>query len=283
MNFTNVNESFVKKVYKRRDNWSHKGDFGKILVIGGSLEYTGSPALVALSALRAGADVVKIIAPRRAADICASFSPELITIPVQKEYLDIDALHIIKKYSDWANVIEIGNGIRTENVQAQLVNSMVKDMKKKFVIDADALKVLNKDLLAHDMLITPNTNEFNILFETTASKDLEERMKLVKEKARIHDTNILLKGHVDIISDGESVFINKANSVYMTKGGTGDTLAGICAGLIGQGNSLVTSAAAASFINGYTGRTIARNKREALSPMDIIDNIYSTTTRWRYK
>jgi NAD(P)H-hydrate epimerase len=283
MNYPTLNQNCLKKVYRRRQNWSHKGDFGKILVIGGSLEYSGSPALVALAALRTGADMVKIIAPRRAADICASFSPELISIPFQKDHLDSEAVGLIKKNSDWANVIEIGSGIGKDYNQSQLVNSIIKDLDKKTVLDADALKVLNKDLLDHNILITPNTYEFNKLFGTVLSNNVEDRLKLVKEKAKEYETTILLKGHIDIISNGEDHFINKTNSVYMTKGGTGDVLTGICAGLIGQGNSIIDSACAATFINGYTGRVVARLKREALSPMDLIENISSTITKWRYQ
>ncbi|NIQ17394.1 MAG: hypothetical protein GTN37_00520 [Candidatus Aenigmarchaeota archaeon] len=77
-----VNESILKEIYKERPEWSHKGDFGKFLVIGGSKRYTGAPALVAYSAiasLRAGVDLVLVAAPTRAADIIASFSPNLIT------------------------------------------------------------------------------------------------------------------------------------------------------------------------------------------------------------
>jgi NAD(P)H-hydrate epimerase len=150
-------------------------------------------------------------------------------------------------------------------------------------LDADALKQVNPDLLNRNVLITPNSHEFEVLFDTKISKNVEERVKAVKESAKAYGTTILLKGHVDIISDGDQAFINKNNSVYMTKAGTGDTLAGICAGLIAQGNGLLDSACAAALINGYTGRSIARNRRESISPIDIIDAIYTTITKWRYK
>ncbi len=283
MNYSVVDQSWIKKVYKKRDNWAHKGNFGKVLVLGGSLEYTGSPAIVALAAMRAGADLSKIFAPKRAADIAASFSPEIIAIPFEKEYLDSDAFYDARKLSSWANVIALGNGLGTGSNQGDFVNMVLKDIKKKFVVDADGIKLMNPNLLSSEILITPNTYEFNVLFGTNLSTNIEERAKIVKEKAKEYGTNILLKGHVDIVSDGDQLFLNKVNSVYMTKGGTGDSLCGICAGLIGQGAKIIDAACAGVFINGYTGKYLARLKRESLSPLDIVDNIYSTITKWRYQ
>ncbi len=283
MNYNIITQNILKKIYKRRDNWSYKGNFGKALIIGGSVNYTGSPIFVALSALRCGIDVTKLIAPKRAADIAAAFSPEIISLPIDDDYLGPAAAYTIKNNIDWCNVIEIGNGIEIGKDQTELVNTLLRNVKKKVVIDADAIKVLDKNLLSSNMLLTPNSFEFDTLFGSKLSTDLDERVSLVKTMAKKYDINILLKGHVDIVSDGETVSVNKVNSVYMTKGGTGDVLSGICTGLIGQGLSLFDAACAAAFINGYTGRSIARVKREALSPLDIIENLYLTITKWRYK
>ncbi|MCL5009524.1 MAG: NAD(P)H-hydrate dehydratase [Candidatus Parvarchaeota archaeon] len=283
MSYTILNNTCLRGIYKKRENWSHKGDFGKILVIGGSEEYTGSPALVALSALRTGADTAKIFTTKRAADICASFSPEIITIPSSGRYLSYEDIDRIRENISWSNVIALGNGLGTGDGQKELVNALLKESRKKFVIDADGLKILNKELLDNNMLLTPNTHEFEVLFGSKPSNNIEERVSLVKEKARQYGTTILLKGHVDIISNGEHSFINKTNSVYMTKAGTGDVLAGICAGIIGQGNRLLESGCAGAFINGYTGRYVSKSKRESISPIDIIDNMYLTITKWRYQ
>ena len=282
MNYTLINEKIMRRVYSRRDGWSHKGDFGKLLVVGGSKEYTGSPAIVALSALRSGCDFVKIFAPLRSADACANFSPEIIAIPYGKDYLDANAIEEIEKIGAWAKVVEIGNGIGRDKLQYELVRSIQRNIKKTLVIDADGLKVLDTNLLNFDTLLTPNSYEFEVMFGEKPSKELDERAKLVKEKAREFKTIILLKGHVDIVSDGEDVFINKTNSPYMTKAGTGDTLAGIASSLIAQGNSIIDSACAACFINGYTGRTVAKAKKEAISPVDIINNMYLTLSRFKY-
>lgn len=283
MSYSVISNTCLRGIYKRRDNWVHKGNFGKILVIGGSREYTGSPALVATAALRTGADLVKILAPKRAADICASFSPELITIPTDGEYLTYDDMGVVEENLAWANVAALGNGIGTGEGQGRLINAIIKESRKRFVIDADGLKVLDKELLSSNILLTPNTHEFEILFGIKPPNDIADRVSIVKEKAKQYGTTILLKGHVDVISNGEHSFVNKTNSVYMTKGGTGDVLSGVCAGLIGQGAKLLDAACAAAFINGYTGRYAAKNRRESLSPLDIINDIHLTITKWRYQ
>lgn len=282
MSYILIDGKIIRRIYSRRASWSHKGDFGKLLIVGGSEEYTGSPALVALSALRSGCDFVKIFAPIRAADACSNFSPEIIAVPYGRQHLDGDASADIEKLGGWASAVEIGNGMGREKEQGDLVRIMQKRIKKKLVIDADGLKVLDKDLVNFSTLLTPNTYEFNLLFGTKLGSDLGERIREVKEKAGEFKTTILLKGHVDVISDGEEIFINKTNSQYMTKAGTGDTLAGIASGLMAQGNNVLDSACAAAYINGYTGKLVAKTKREALSPIDIINNMYLTITRFRY-
>ncbi len=283
MIYTTLNEKIIKTIYKKRDNWSHKGDFGKVLIIGGSDLYTGSPAIVALSSIRAGADLTKIIAPKRAADICAGFSPEIITIALDSDKLTSSAFQVIKEEAEKYDVIVIGNGIETGYEQSLLVNKILKEINKKIIVDADAIKMADLSLLGKNMILTPNSNEFNVLFKEEPSKDLEKRIKQVYEKARQFNTTILLKGHVDVISNGEKTFINKTNSVYMTKGGTGDSLAGICSAAVCQDNDLAEAAAAAAFINGYSGRTAAKSERESFSTMHLIDNIEKTINKWRYQ
>ncbi len=278
-----VTQNIINALYKRRENWAHKGDFGRVLIIGGSIEYTGSPALVALAALRSGCDLARIVAPRRCADACSSFSPELITVPFQKDFLDASAMPLVRRYMPWSKATSIGNGLGTGNGQKDLVDALLKESKTKLVLDADALKVLDKGLVNEKMLLTPNTNEFNLLFDMKLAANVEERAIAVKGMAKKYGTNILLKGHIDVISDGEDVFLNKTNSAYMTKGGTGDTLTGICASLISQGNDILTSACGAAFINGYAGRTAGKAKRESFSVIDLIDNIYMPLTKWRHQ
>ena len=282
MIYTSLNEKILKTVYKKRDNWSHKGNFGKILILGGSDEYTGSPAIVALSAIRAGADLTKIIAPKRAADTCAGFSPEMITTALDCDKLNSSAFHTVKEESERYDTIVIGNGMETGYEQSLLVNRVLKEIDKKIIVDADAIKMADLNLLGKNMVITPNSNEFKILFKEEPSKDLEKRINQVYEKARQFNTTILLKGHVDIVSNGEKTFINKINSVYMTKGGTGDSLAGITSEMVCLNNDFVEAAAAAAFINGYTGRTIAKKERESFSVMHLIENIESTINKFRH-
>src|SRR3989338_5914330 len=140
----------LKQIYRRRPENSRKGDFGKLLVVGGSREYAGAPALVGLAALKAGCDLVSVASPKRAADIVASFSPNLITYPLQGDYLDREHFKTIEKIQ--ADAIVFGNGLG-KNSQ-KLCQEMFK-IKKSCILDGDALKFIDRKL-SPNFVLTPH-------------------------------------------------------------------------------------------------------------------------------
>ncbi|MFH1294635.1 MAG: NAD(P)H-hydrate dehydratase [Candidatus Aenigmatarchaeota archaeon] len=132
----------LKSVYKQRPPESHKGDFGNLLIIGGSNIYTGSPALVAMAALRAGADLTCIAAPRRAADIAAGFSQNIITCPLVGEVLTERNINTIMGLLPKYDAVVIGNGIGLDARTKAAVLKFLRSLKKPCVVDADAIKML---------------------------------------------------------------------------------------------------------------------------------------------
>ena len=123
-------------------------------------------------------------------------------------------------------------------------------------------------------LITPHSFEFFILTgRQIQDLSLEEKMKAVQEEAENFGITILLKGKIDIISNGKEVAINETGSPFMTKGGTGDCLAGICGSLIAQGIEPFTAAQAAAFINGKAGEIAANRLKESVTATDLIEAI----------
>ena len=101
----------LKKVVKHRPSSAHKGSFGRLLIIGGSKTFTGAPALAGLAALRVGVDLVYIAAPEKTARIIASYSPNLITIKLEGEFLNPKNLDELKPYLDKATAIVVGPGL----------------------------------------------------------------------------------------------------------------------------------------------------------------------------
>lgn len=270
-----IKKSILKKVYKKRKPWSHKYDFGHLLVIGGSKLYSGSPVLAAMAALRTGVDLVTIIAPERAANIAASFSPDLVTYPLKGDYLNKQHLKDLFKFTKGKTAVAVGGGLWKIKPVLETVVEYMKRVNLPCVVDADAIHAIakNKKLNLKSCVITPHAYEFFALSGIEPTTELNERIEAVKKVATEMGTTILLKGHIDIISDGRGVAINKTGNPYMTVGGTGDTLTGICGSLLAQGIDCFTSACAAAYINGKAGDIAAKELKQALTASDLIEAI----------
>jgi NAD(P)H-hydrate epimerase len=279
-----VTKNILKNIYKKRPVDSKKYDFGLLTVIGGSEFYSGSPALSALAAFRSGVDMVRIIAPKRAADIIASFKPDLAAYPLKGNYLAKEDLAILLSMTESAKIVSrgktavvIGGGMgRSEETQETILEFLDK-VSVPVVIDADAIHALGKNpemVKGKPFLITPHTYEFFVL----TGKEIyqlpdEEKRKMVREEAARLQTTILLKGPTDIISDGKEIALNETGSPLMTKGGMGDTLAGICGALMARGITPFEAGQAAAFINGLAGELAAKKLGESVMATDLIEAI----------
>jgi len=279
-----VNKNILGSIYKERPKNSKKYDFGLLTVIGGSDFYSGSPALSAMAAFKAGVDMVRIIAPKRAADIIASFSPNLAAYPLEGKWLEKNHLATLISMVESAKVVAngkaaavIGGGLGRSEETQEAILEFLQQVSIPAVIDADAIHALRKKpaiLSGKSFLLTPHTYEFFILTGKEVYKlPDEEKIKVVQEEAARLQTTILLKGAVDIISNGQEVAVNKTGSPYMTKGGTGDTLAGICGALLARGIDPFTAAQAAAYINGKAGEIASEKLKESLTATDLIEMI----------
>ena len=279
-----VTRDILKKVYPERPEESKKYDWGLLLVIGGSEFYSGSPALSALAAFRAGVDMVRIIAPRRAADIAASFTPDLVAYPLDGQ--ELKGVHLAtilaqteaaKSVSSGKTAVVIGGGIGRSKETQQVVLSYLQKVSLPIVVDADAIHAISKNpevISKKPFLITPHTYEFFILTGKELYKlSYEEKAKVVKEEAKRLGTTILLKGRIDIISDGENVALNKTGGPFLAVGGTGDTLAGIAGAIMSRGISPFEAGQAAAYINGLAGEIAGKKFRDSLMATDLINSI----------
>lgn len=270
-----VSPQFVKKLFPKRPPWSHKGNFGKLLVIGGNRMYSGSPTLSALSAIRSGADLVTIVAPQRPADIIASFSPDIITYPLRGDYINPwhlkEVLNLVKN----ADAVVIGGGLGRVIHTQNFVLKFLEKVNTPCVIDADAIHAvkLNPKILNQNHVLTPHSYEFSVLSGTKPSQDLKKRSNQVKTLAKSLGTTILLKGHVDIISNGKETLFNRTGNPYMTKGGTGDTLTGICGALLTRGITPLNAASGAAYINGKAGDLALKNIGRGFLVMELSEMI----------
>jgi NAD(P)H-hydrate epimerase len=262
---------------RQRSLESHKGDHGSLLVIGGSETYSGAPALASLSAYSTGVDLVYVATPESISDIVAGFSPSLITLKLKGSRLNVKNAQSIISFLDKINAVVIGPGLGlhpdTQNAVLEIIENLEK-RKITVLIDADALKCYpNKRKISTEAIFTPHLKEFEILTKKIPKGTLEEKSSIVKKEASHLDGTILLKGNIDIISDGSKIRYNHTGNPGMTVGGTGDVLSGIAGAFLAQNISPFQSSTAASFINGMAGDFVAHEKGHHLKPEDIIEVI----------
>jgi len=279
-----VTKDILKKIYKPRPRDSKKYDFGLLIVIGGSDFYSGSPALSAMAAFKTGVDMVRIIAPKRAADIIASFSPNLVAYPLEGKWLERKHLATLISMTESAKAVArgntavvIGGGIgRSEETKRAILEYLVA-VQVPVVIDADAIYALGEKpeiISGKPFLVTPHTYEFFVLTEKEVYKlPEEEKIKMVCQEAARLKTTILLKGPTDIISNGKEVALNRTGSPLLTVGGTGDTLAGVAGALMARGLSPLEAGQAAIYINGLAGELAGKKLGESLTATDLIEEI----------
>jgi NAD(P)H-hydrate epimerase len=250
-----------------RDSNAHKGANGRLLIVGGSKEYTGAPALAGLAAISAGADLVTIICPDSAAIPIKSYSPDLIVKNLPGDYINSEMMETILELSKKVDCVLVGCGAGDKEETKIALNVLAKklgELKKPLVMDADALKLVDKELVKNqdNLIITPHMGEFKAFFQEESPIilfDIKEKISAFQSISQQINGTILLKGKLDMIFNGKKFRLNKTGSPGMTVGGTGDCLAGLVAALYSQDHSAWDSACLGAFINGRAGE-LAQNK-----------------------
>jgi NAD(P)H-hydrate epimerase len=281
-----VNKDILKKFFEPRPDGVYfpKYTFGLLLVIGGGEFYSGSPALSAQAAFNTGVDMVKIIAPQRAADIIASFSADLAAFPLKGDRLEKKHLATLMTFTESAKdvskgnvAVVIGGGMGRSDETKETIRDYLSQIDIPAVIDASAIYALENNpqmVKGKPFLITPHAYEFFVLTKRSLSDfSHEEKIVMVQEEAARLQTTLFLKDKPDIISNGKDVALNKAGSPYMSVGGTGDTLAGICGALLARKIDPFEAAQAAAFISGKAGELAAKKLKESLVATEVIKAI----------
>jgi hydroxyethylthiazole kinase-like uncharacterized protein yjeF len=254
---------------------SHKGQNGRLLIIGGG-PYTGAPFLAAMGAYRIGVDLVHIAAPISSSSVISSYSPNLIVHPMPGSVImasDLARLRTIMRDKD---AVLIGSGIGRDPQTFEAVKGIVKQCELPFVVDADAFAALagKMDALKGKTgILTPHTGEFLKLTGEDLSEDLEIRVQQVRKLAERTGMTVILKGAVDIVTDGNEVRLNRTGNAGMSVGGTGDVLAGICAGLLAKGMDPFHAARIAAFTNGAAGDIAFDDFSFGMLATDMLDPI----------
>jgi len=252
---------------------SHKGQNGRVLIIGGSSLFH-SASLWAAEVASHFCDMVHYSSTEENQEIFLSLKKKFhngIIVPQEK----------LMDYVKEDDVILVGSGMMREGAEAKytfdLTKSLIKNFpEKQFVFDAGALQVMEPDWLLKlktSAIITPHQKEFEKLFNVSIHQiSVEEKIKLVQAMAKKYKIIILLKAIIDIISDGNEVYLVEGGNAGLTKGGTGDILAGLTTTL-SSNNSALTSAVTASLLLKKTGEKLFRSKGYWYNVDNIIEMI----------
>jgi NAD(P)H-hydrate epimerase len=222
---------------KRKKN-SHKGDNGRVLVIGGNEEFHGAPIFAALGAEASGVDLIRLVVPKSQKTLARKWSLNFIVNTFGGEYLKTSDVAEIVKLAKKADVIVLGMGLGIRKATIDAVKQIIKKTSCKLVIDADGLAGLPK-ISNREVVVTPHIREATALLRKKLDSDsLNFRKQIAKKISEKFSVTTVLKGVMDVVSSSSGqIRLNETGNAGMTVGGTGDVLAGVIGGLMAQGMS----------------------------------------------
>ncbi len=288
MQFVRI-EDFGKLPARQRDG--HKGDYGRVLVVGGSRRMIGAPALAANGALRGGAGLVTVASPATVQLAVAMLCQCATSVPLTcqktgKQELSPEAVVQFRAIAEGCDILAIGPGLAVGQGQEMLIRAAL-EQEKPLVLDADGLNNLARidnwpGLRRCPLVLTPHPGELARLTGTTSDAVQAGRQQAADQaladwlgRSQTDKPMVLvLKGAGTIVTDGQRSYVNETGNPGMATGGTGDVLTGLVAGLAMQGLDLFTAASLATYTHGLAGDlAAAAGTEEAAIATDLLDHI----------
>lgn len=266
-----ISKPEAKALYRPRNRFTHKGTYGHALIIGGSYGKIGSVCLTATAALRAGAGMVTIFAPKCGYDILQTALPEAMVITDQ----NIELISKIEFDID-PDVIGFGVGVGTNSQTVEAFQDLLKNYKKPMVIDADGLNILSKNeellkLLPESSILTPHPKELERLIGPW--KNDFEKLEKVKEFTKKYKIILVIKGTYTFTVTQEDIYINTSGNPGMATAGSGDVLTGVITALVGQGYEPLQATILGVYLHGKAGDlAAAKFSYEGVIAGDIAKN-----------
>jgi ADP-dependent NAD(P)H-hydrate dehydratase / NAD(P)H-hydrate epimerase len=271
-----LDPAIIGAIYKPRNSFANKGNFGHALLISGSYGKIGASVLSGRSCLKTGAGLVTILVPGCGYNIIQTTLPEamVLTDDDEKVHTTLPPDAALDKYS----VVGVGPGLGQDPRTIAFLWELLRRYRKPMVVDADALNILGAhpgmmDLLPPYSILTPHPKEFERLFGSSA--DDYARLDKAREMARKHQCIIVLKGHYTFIAmPGGKSYFNSTGNAGMAKGGSGDVLTGILTALLGQSYSPGEAALLGVYLHGLAGDlAAAADSQESMLPTDLTNRL----------
>ena len=274
MEYRSLNHQQVLSYLPDRCPWSHKGNYGRVLLLCGSVGYTGAAAMAAMGALRAGAGLVYLGVPESIYAIEAVKLTEPIVLPLAEDHgkLSVESICKIAELLPRMDAVLVGCGMGQSEGSFAVVKLVLEQAKCPVILDADGINVLSEhmDILrgrTYPTVLTPHDGEFARIGGTIREDRLESAVNFAKQWGCI----LLLKGYRTCITDGQSHFVNTTGNPGMATGGSGDILAGIIAALIGQGLPPLEASACGAWLHGAAGDICAKEIGQyGMLPTDML-------------
>ena len=273
-----ITASRVRSILPRRDPAGHKGDFGKLLCVCGSVGYTGAPVFASRAAVRTGAGLVFLAVPEQAWPVVAVKSEEAMPFPLPETAegrLSLLAEEPIRQRAASCDAVLIGCGLGRDRQTDALVRKLL-DIDRPLVLDADGLNALDGcpeqlQRRTAPTVLTPHEGEF-LRLGGDLSRGREAAAAAFSRKYGVY---LVLKGHRTLVADPEGrLAVNETGNSGMAKGGSGDVLAGMIVSLLGQGCGTFDACWAAVWLHGRAGDRAAADKGErGMTPTDLLEQI----------
>jgi len=272
----------IPKLKPRKPD-AHKGDFGRVCIIGGCIGMSGAAALAGRAALRAGAGLVRVAIPKSILPIVASIEPSYTTIPLDEDSngrISAKAINTILEAVGENDCLAFGPGIGASSAIRSILETLIEQKELRLLIDADGLNNLSAikdwpDKLKANLVLTPHPGEMKRLWAGLFREPLPtERQKQAGKLANHTKTIVVLKGAGTVVTDGQKVYINKTGNPGMATAGAGDCLTGVITALMGQGLSNFDAAVLGVYIHGLAGDIAAeKTGQTSLIATDIIESL----------
>jgi hydroxyethylthiazole kinase-like uncharacterized protein yjeF len=271
------------KFLKDRKKDTHKGDYGHLLIIGGSPGLTGAVCLAGISALRSGCGLVTIGIPETLNHIIEIKLTEVMSLPLpetEEHFISEKAVDKVLKFiNEKIDAVLIGPGISLNSETKKFVNKIITEIDRKLIIDADALKIISENIdilkkLKVKPVLTPHPGEMKYLTGFEISYIQKNRKEIAEKFAREYNVVLVLKGYRTVVTDGKNTYINLTGNPGMATAGSGDVLAGIIGSFLAQGEDEFISAKYGVLIHGLAGDIAVKEKGEtSLIASDIIEKL----------
>ncbi len=269
----------IKKISGRKKD-SHKGDYGRVLILAGSRGMTGAAFLSSQGALISGSGLVTNGIPRLLNSIMETKLTEVMTLPLPETKnlsLALKAKKEILHFAKKCNAVAIGPGLGTDNETQKLVRELLEELTMPVVLDADGINALEGDLSPltarqAQTVITPHPGEMARLTGKVADEVQASRESIARSVAELTGAIVCLKGHETVVADPQGkVYVNKTGNSGMASGGTGDVLTGMIVSFIGQSIDAYSATVAAVYIHGLAGDIAADKKGQfCMTASDIL-------------